>query len=161
MGQTKSVGRQLFPMHLSPRCGARTRKGTPCLAPAVTGKRRCRMHGGAEGSGAPKGNKTALKSGLYTREAFEERRRLRNLRRRLGANFYEAIRLALTVYKQRGDIDPAVAPREVLMAHPTLTRSTLMPTWRRGPTSPRGPGLSCSWSRVLRSALRVGSSTSV
>ncbi len=38
------------------------------------------------------------------------------LTRRLGANFYEAIRLALTVYKQTGDIDPAVAPREVLMA---------------------------------------------
>jgi hypothetical protein len=52
-------------MHLSPRCGARTRKGTPCLAPAVKGKRRCRMHGGAEG--APKGNKNTLKHGLYTR----------------------------------------------------------------------------------------------
>ena len=68
-------------MHLSPRCGARTRKGTSCLAPAVTGKRRCRMHGGAEGSGggAPKGNKNALKQGLYTREALEERRQLRKL----------------------------------------------------------------------------------
>jgi glucans biosynthesis protein len=37
------------------------------------------MHGGAEGSGAPKGNKNALKHGLYTREALEERRRIRNL----------------------------------------------------------------------------------
>ncbi len=37
------------------------------------------MHGGAEGSGAPKGNKNALKRGLYTREALEERRRLRRL----------------------------------------------------------------------------------
>ncbi len=34
------------------------------------------MHGGAPGSGAPRGNKNALKSGLYTREAREERRRL-------------------------------------------------------------------------------------
>ena len=49
------------------------------MAPAVNGKRRCRMHGGAEGSGAPKGNKNALKHGLYTREALEERRRLRKL----------------------------------------------------------------------------------
>ena len=40
--------------------------------------------------------------------------------RRLGANFYEAIRLALTAYKQKGDIDPAVAPREVLMALPDI-----------------------------------------
>ena len=30
----------------APRCGAQTRKGTPCMAPAVRGKRRCRMHGG-------------------------------------------------------------------------------------------------------------------
>jgi glucans biosynthesis protein len=37
------------------------------------------MHGGAEGSGAPKGNKNALKHGLYTRAALEERRRLRKM----------------------------------------------------------------------------------
>ena len=49
------------------------------MAPAVKGKRRCRMHGGAEGSGAPKGNKNALKHGLFTREAIEERRQLRQL----------------------------------------------------------------------------------
>ena len=33
-------------LHLSPRCGARTRAGCPCRAPAIHGKRRCRMHGG-------------------------------------------------------------------------------------------------------------------
>jgi hypothetical protein len=66
-------------MQLSPRCGARTRGGTPCQAPAVRGKRRCRMHGGATGSGAPKGNRNALKHGLYTREAIAERRKLRDL----------------------------------------------------------------------------------
>ncbi len=49
------------------------------MAPAVKGKRRCRMHGGPEGSGAPRGNKNALKHGLYTREALEERRQLRQL----------------------------------------------------------------------------------
>ena len=35
------------------------------------------MHGGAEGSGAPKGNRNALKHGLYTKEAIEERKKLR------------------------------------------------------------------------------------
>ena len=75
----RGKGCQKLPMHLGPRCGARTRKGTSCMAPAVTGKRRCRMHGGAEGSGAPKGNQNALKHGLYTREALEERRQLRKL----------------------------------------------------------------------------------
>ena len=49
------------------------------MAPAVKGKRRCRMHGGAKGSGAPKGNKNALKHGLYISESLEERRRLRKL----------------------------------------------------------------------------------
>lgn len=66
-------------MHSSPRCGAKTRAGTPCRAPAVRGRRRCRMHGGADGSGAPLGNKNALKSGLYTREAIAERRALNKL----------------------------------------------------------------------------------
>jgi glucans biosynthesis protein len=37
--------------------------------------------GGAPGSGAPRGNKNALKLGRYTREAIEERRRLRALLR--------------------------------------------------------------------------------
>lgn len=32
------------------------------------------MHGGAQGSGAPKGNRNALKTGLYAREAIVERR---------------------------------------------------------------------------------------
>jgi len=39
------------------------------------------MHGGAQGSGAPRGNKNALKTGRYTREAIEERRQLRALLR--------------------------------------------------------------------------------
>jgi hypothetical protein len=39
------------------------------------------MHGGAPGSDAPRGNKNALKYGLYTREAIEERRQLRALMR--------------------------------------------------------------------------------
>jgi uncharacterized protein YjcR len=39
------------------------------------------MHGGAAESGAPRGNKNALKHGRYTREAIEERRQLRALLR--------------------------------------------------------------------------------
>jgi glucans biosynthesis protein len=39
------------------------------------------MHGGAAGSGAPRGNKNALKHGQSTREAIEVRRRLRALLR--------------------------------------------------------------------------------
>ncbi len=52
----------------SPRCGARTRSGAPCKSPAAHGKGRCRMHGGALGSGAPIGNRNAWKHGYWSRE---------------------------------------------------------------------------------------------
>ena len=68
--------RNVAGMHLAPRCGARTRMGRPCAAPAVKGRARCRMHGGALGSGAPKGNQNALKKGLYTAKAIAERREI-------------------------------------------------------------------------------------
>jgi len=60
-------------------CGARTREGTPCSNLPVTGKKRCRIHGGAKGSGAPLGNKNALKHGLYTAEAIAERKSARKV----------------------------------------------------------------------------------
>jgi uncharacterized protein YjcR len=78
---TGDYPRNTGPMLSSPRCGAKTRSGKPCMSPAVHGKKRCRMHGGAPGSGAPRGNQNALKHGLYTREAIEERRQLRALMR--------------------------------------------------------------------------------
>jgi hypothetical protein len=70
-----------LPMHLSPRCHARTRSGMPCRSPAVRGKRGCRMHGGARGSGAQPGNRNALKHGRYQAEWLAQRRRLRTLLR--------------------------------------------------------------------------------
>jgi uncharacterized protein YjcR len=73
--------RNTGPMLSSRRCGARTRSGKPCRSPAVSGKKRCRMHGGAPGSGAPRGNKNALKHGFFTREVIAERRQLRELLR--------------------------------------------------------------------------------
>jgi uncharacterized protein YjcR len=39
------------------------------------------MHGGAVGSGAPAGNRNALKHGRYTRELIEFRRTIRELLR--------------------------------------------------------------------------------
>lgn len=71
--------RNTGPMRQSLRCGAKTRKGTACQAPAVSGKARCRMHGGAKGSGAPQGNRNALKHGGYTREEREFRQHVRRL----------------------------------------------------------------------------------
>jgi len=68
--------RNTGPMLASPRCGAKTRSGGACRAPAVHGKTRCRMHGGAAGSGAPRGNGNARKHGLFTKEAIAERRQM-------------------------------------------------------------------------------------
>jgi hypothetical protein len=74
------------PMHLPEtetvsqfaRCGAKTRSGAPCKSAPVTGRRRCRMHGGADGSGAPKGPKNGnYKHGRYTAEVAATRRWLR------------------------------------------------------------------------------------
>ena len=78
------------PMHLktrepsrlrqAPRCLARTRRGRPCQSPAVAGKARCRMHGGAAGSGAPKGERNGnWRHGRFTCEAVAERRATRGL----------------------------------------------------------------------------------
>jgi uncharacterized protein YjcR len=66
-------------MLASPRCGAKTRTGGACRSPAVRGKKRCRMHGGAQGSGAPKANQNARKHGLFTRDAIAERRQIQAL----------------------------------------------------------------------------------
>lgn len=66
------------PMNQAPRCLAKNRRGKPCQAPAMVGKRRCRLHGG-KATGAPKGSQNALKHGCYTAEAIEERREVRDL----------------------------------------------------------------------------------
>jgi hypothetical protein len=43
------------------------------------------MHGGAPGSGAPKGNQNALKHGRFTRGALERRR---HLRKKFGSGYF-------------------------------------------------------------------------
>ena len=71
--------RNTGPMLASPRCGAQTRSGGAGRSPAVRGKKRCRMHGGARGSGAPRANQNARKHGLFTRDAIVERKRIQAL----------------------------------------------------------------------------------
>jgi uncharacterized protein YjcR len=66
-----------LPMHLSRRCGARTRSGRPCRSPAMPNGR-CRMHGG-KSPGAPTGNRNAWKHGQYSAEADAMRQLVRQL----------------------------------------------------------------------------------
>jgi hypothetical protein len=68
------------PLHLrsAARCGARTRSGRACQSPAVAGRARCRMHGGAKDSGGPRGRRNGnYKHGRYTAEAKQMRLQLR------------------------------------------------------------------------------------
>ena len=61
------------------KCFARTRRGTLCQVPRITGRKRCRMHGGAS-DGAPKGNKNAFKHGRYSKVIIENRKRTMRLK---------------------------------------------------------------------------------
>jgi len=61
----------------APRCGAKTRKGSPCQAPAMANGR-CRMHGG-KATGAPKRNQNAFKHGHYTADSLAMRKYLSEL----------------------------------------------------------------------------------
>ena len=82
--------RNTGPMRASRRCGAKTRAGGSCRAPAMHGKRRCRMHGGAPGSGATRGNQNARRHGLFTGDAIAERKQI-------GALLGEARKLLKTI----------------------------------------------------------------
>ena len=65
--------------HAKKRCGAKTRKGTPCLNWAMPNGR-CRLHGG-KSTGAPKGNQNAFKHGMRSRAYTEQRKALMKLLR--------------------------------------------------------------------------------
>ena len=83
------VAFRLSNMNAARRCMARTRRGTPCQCPATTGRGRCRLHGGAKGSGGPKRERNGVfKAGAWTGEAVA-------LRRAAGALVKAARRLRL------------------------------------------------------------------
>jgi len=73
-------------MNQAPRCGAKTRDGSPCQAPAVKNSERCRMHGGAEGSGGQPGNQNAFKHGRYSKETLQKEERLKEIYESLTGN---------------------------------------------------------------------------
>ncbi len=63
---------------LAPRCGARTRAGCPCRAPAIRGKLRCRMHGGrSTGLRTPAGM-ARLRAARTVHGAYSAETRARN-----------------------------------------------------------------------------------
>lgn len=69
----------------APRCGARTRRGQPCRAPAMTNGR-CRMHGGTSTGprteeGLARLRRARTRTGLHTSEMREWREEIGLLRR--------------------------------------------------------------------------------
>ena len=66
-------------MLASPRCGAKTRSGGACRSPAVHGKQRCRMHGGARGIRRAEGKSERAQARPFTRDAIAERRQIQAL----------------------------------------------------------------------------------
>jgi hypothetical protein len=73
------------------KCGAKTRRGTPCVAPAMPNGR-CRMHGGPSTGprtleGLDRSRKARWVHGLYSREARQQRQEARRLRKELAMLF--------------------------------------------------------------------------
>ena len=76
MSQTR-----LSQLSQAPRCGAKTRTGTPCQRPPVQGRKRCRLHGGLS-PGAPRGNRNGnYARGDWTKEVRQERKWVQELLR--------------------------------------------------------------------------------
>ncbi len=95
-------------LNLSPRCGARTRAGCPCQAPAIRGKLRCRMHGGRS-------------TGPRTPEGLARLRSARTVHGRYGANarafnrwkitLLRRIQVERDVLRYQGRLPPELAAR--------------------------------------------------
>lgn len=81
----------------SPRCGAKTRRGTPCIAPGMPNGR-CRLHGGASTgprtpTGLERSRRARWKHGRYSREARIERSRSRAVLHAVRATIRHALQV--------------------------------------------------------------------
>ena len=71
VGSPLKNGNPVGDLNSAPRCGARTRRGTACQAPAMAKNGRCRMHGGAStgprtAEGLARSRRARWKHGLYS-----------------------------------------------------------------------------------------------
>src|SRR6266851_983066 len=77
--------RQPVQFRTARQCGARTKSGKPCRSSA-TKKGRCRLHGGASGSGGPPGERNGqYRHGERTKAAIAERQKFSALLKMLRA----------------------------------------------------------------------------
>ncbi len=112
-----------------PRCGARTRAGCPCRAPAIHGKLRCRMHGGRSTGPRTKEGMARLRAARTTHGGYSadsrafDRHHFTFLRR-------TSVRMNAVLYRDRLPPDLAarmtpIAPELLWPARPTrgITRA--------------------------------------
>ena len=67
-------GAEALDLSKLPRCQAVAKStGMPCRRPAVKGSSLCGIHAGRYRPGGVKGNRNALKHGLYTEKAMQDR----------------------------------------------------------------------------------------
>jgi hypothetical protein len=83
------------------RCGAKTRKGTPCQNPAMKGKARCRNHGGKStgartAAGLAKLSALHWKHGRCTKAAKAEAKRRAQIGREIMSELREIEQEAIT-----------------------------------------------------------------
>ena len=68
-------------------------RGKPCRCPAVKGKARCRVHGGAKGSGTKQGNSNALQHGYTTAM-------IKNFRKTVRVTLNDTAKLTKEIYQK-------------------------------------------------------------
>jgi hypothetical protein len=114
---------------LVPRCGARTRAGCPCRAPAIHGKQRCRMHGGrSTGPRTPEGRARVAaartKHGGFSAEARAFNRHHVTFMRRGSLRSFAVIHYRLLPPELAARMNP-IAPELLVPPRPTcgITRA--------------------------------------
>ena len=95
-------GWELGPDWPGQRCGAKTRKGTPCKNPAMAGKARCRNHGGKStgartAEGLAKLGAIHWKHGRCTKAAKAEARRRAQIGREIRSELRDIERDAIAI----------------------------------------------------------------
>lgn len=123
-------------LHLVPRCGAKTRSGQPCLAPAIHGKQRCRMHGGRS-TGPRTDSGLARVSAAHTIHGR-----------------YDAVARAqnrhIVSFSRRGRMFIAVAENLDRLPAEWVERFNQRPPELTLPPHPHGAGISAAQDRAMR-----------
>ena len=123
---------------LVPRCGARTRGGCPCRAPAIHGKLRCRMHGGRS-------------TGPRTPEGLARLRAARTSHDNVAAKARALDRWRLTLLR-RSRVDAAAQRYQAHLPPAFVARLYCHPPELTAPPKPTG-GITAAQDRVRRRAV--------